>query len=379
MNEDFLQYALDQRQAQNARRALSPERELVDFCSNDYLGFAHQSSQFNFVGKSGSTGSRLLTGNSALAEELEQAIARFHKAEAGLLFNSGYTANLGLLSCIATSTDTILYDYLAHASIRDGIRLSKAQSYSFQHNDLADLKNKIRNSSGRVFIAVESIYSMDGDAAPLAAICDMAEEHGAYVIVDEAHATGVFGEKGEGLTVQLGLQNKVWARVHTFGKAIGGHGAIVVGSNILRDFLINFSRPFIFTTALPEHTLHAIAMNYQKLQNNDINKILHQNIYLFLQLLSPEAKRYFIPSYSPIQSLVWQGNDRVIAFAQTMQAAGFDVRPIRYPSVPKGQERLRICLHSFNKELEISALANFINAHISKLKSLASGIRHPAS
>lgn len=364
MKDHFLQIQLDQRQAQNALRALPPERDLVDFCSNDYLGFAKNIDNQIFINKVGSTGSRLLSGNTDFAEALEQKIAQFHRAGAGLLFNSGYAANLGLLSCIATRHDTILYDALSHASIRDGIRLSPAKSYSFAHNDVNDLNKKINNSSGRIFIIVESIYSMDGDAAPLPEICNIAAENNAYVIVDEAHSTGVFGENGEGLTVALGLQHKVWARIHTFGKAIGSHGAIVLGSNTLRDYLINFSKPFVYTTAPPEHTLHTIHHAYNNLLNNPAIKILHQNIQFFLQSLSNDIKPYFVPSQSPIQCLLWQGNDRVKAFAHALQTTGFDVRPILHPTVPQGQERLRICLHTFNKEAEITALTNFIDNYI---------------
>lgn len=364
MQEDFLQHQLDQRKAQNALRTLSQEHSRIDFCSNDYLGFARNPAKLDFTGKSGSTGSRLLTGNSTFAEELEQKIARFHQAETGLLFNSGYTANIGLLSCIATKDDTILYDYLSHASIRDGVRLSRANAISFQHNDIEDLQHKIRTATGRIFIVVESIYSMDGDAAPLQEICKIAIENEAYVMVDEAHSTGVFGENGEGLVVALGLQNKVWARIHTFGKAMGSHGAIVVGSNILHDFLINFSKPFIYTTAMPAHNLQNIDLAYNQLSNNPAIETLHQNITLFIKLLSDEAKSYFVPSQSPIQSLIWQGNDRVKTFSGAVQTAGYDVRPILYPSVPKGQERLRICLHSFNTKLDIQGLINIINTYV---------------
>lgn len=364
MNEDFLQQQLDRRKTQNALRTLPQEGNRIDFCSNDYLGFAKNADYQYFIGNTGSTGSRLISGNTAFAEALEQKIARFHHAEAGLLFHSGYAANLGLLSCIATRHDTILYDALSHASIRDGIRLSPAKSYSFAHNDVNDLNKKIKNSSGRIFIIVESIYSMDGDAAPLQAICDIAASINAYVVVDEAHSTGVFGKNGEGLTVALGLENKVWARVHTFGKAIGSHGAIVVGSHTLRDYLINFSKPFIYTTAPPEHTLHIIDQAYNKLLNNPAITILHQNIQFFLQSLSYDVKSYFVPSQSPIQCLLWPGNERVKAFAQALQSAGFDVRPILHPTVPQGQERLRICLHAFNEKSEIIALTNFINHYI---------------
>lgn len=365
MRDDFLLIQLDQRLAQDALRMLPGAFDLIDFCSNDYLGFAKNFGNQAVPEKVGSTGSRLISGNSAFAEALEQKIAHFHRAEAGLIFNSGYSANLGLLSSIATRHDTILYDALSHASIRDGIRLSPAKSFSFYHNDVNDLQKKIKNASGRIFIMIESIYSMDGDAAPLTEICNIAEKNNAYLIVDEAHSTGILGDNGEGLTVALGLQHQIWVRIHTFGKAIGRHGAIVVGSDTLRDFLINFSRPFIYTTALPEHTLQSIDNAYNKLLNNPAIETLQQNIQLFLQSLSTASKSYFVPSQSPIQCLIWQGNYRVKAFAHALQAAGFDVRPILHPTVPHGQERLRICLHAFNTETEIKQLVNIINTYVS--------------
>lgn len=365
MDEKFLQDKLAERLAQNALRELPPKRDLIDFCSNDYLGFARLQMPLQpTVG--GATGSRLISGNSDFAEKLEQQIADFHHADSGLIFNSGYVANLGLLSCMATRHDTILYDQLAHASIRDGIRLSTAKSYSFLHNDLRDLQKKIDHTTGKIFIVVESIYSMDGDAAPLAAICEIAEKHHAYLIVDEAHSNGVFGSNGEGLVVELGLQNKVWARIHTFGKAIGSHGAIVLGSNTLRDYLINFSRAFIYTTALPIHTLHSIQNVYEQLPEHPNIARTHQLVALFKAHLSTQAKSYFVPSASPIQCLIWPGNERVKAFARTVQAAGYDVRPILHPTVPNGQERLRICIHAFNNEIDIINLVKTINIYIAK-------------
>lgn len=365
MRDDFLKRQLEQRRVQNALRQLPPERNLIDFCSNDYLGFVREG-DLAVTGKTGATGSRLISGNSALAEELEQQLATFHQAESGLLFNSGYAANLGLLSCIANRHDTILYDQLAHASIRDGIRLSLAKSYSFQHNDLVDLQKKIRQASGRVFIVVESIYSMDGDEAPLVELCEIVAAFGAYLIVDEAHSNGIFGANGEGLVAEKNLQHKVWARIHTFGKAMGSHGAIVLGSKALRDFLINFSRPFIYTTALPEHALLAIKNAYEKLPGNPAILRTHQNVSLFKNSLSTQSKEYFVQSRSPIQCLVWQGNDRVKAFANAVQAAGYNVRPILHPTVPAGEERLRICIHAFNSEAEITGLARVINIYIAK-------------
>src|SRR5690606_6123052 len=164
----------------------------------------------------GSTGSRLISGNYAIAEEAEKEISAFHGAESGLLFNSGYDANLGILSCVPRRGDTILYDSLSHASIRDGIRLGPAKSFSFRHNDLHDLERKMKNATGNVFVVTESVFSMDGDQAPLGEMSLLCDKNSAMLIVDEAHATGVVGDRGEGLVQKLGLEKKCFARVHTF-------------------------------------------------------------------------------------------------------------------------------------------------------------------
>jgi 8-amino-7-oxononanoate synthase len=258
MNEDFLEKKLEKRKEIDALRTLAINEGKTDFCSNDYLGIVKNKLLENVPGENyahGSTGSRLLSGNYKLIEETENIIANFHEAEAGLLFNSGYAANTGLLGCIAQKGDIIIYDQLSHASIRDGIRLSFATSFSFQHNDVGDLEKKlagIQNPGVNIFVVTESVFSMDGDMAPLLEISSLCERYGAGLIVDEAHATGVTGAKGEGLVQQLSIQHKCFARVHTFGKACGCHGAIVLGSEKLKNYLINFSRPFIYSTSLPQ-------------------------------------------------------------------------------------------------------------------------------
>src|SRR4051812_34169388 len=201
---NILEEILIKRKDESRFRSLSTNK-LIDFSSNDYLGLARSGVLKEAINKelkkfpdytNGSTGSRLLSGNSAYAEELEQWIADFHYAEAGLIFNSGYDANLGLFSCIAQRNDTILYDQLSHASIIDGIRLSFAASRAFQHNDLIDLEEKLKTAKGNIFVVVESIYSMDGDFAPLKELIELVEKYKAVIIVDEAHATGVFGKQG---------------------------------------------------------------------------------------------------------------------------------------------------------------------------------------
>lgn len=357
-----LEEKLAERKAFNALRKLKPSSDLIDFCSNDYLGFAQELGAKNVLSTGGgSTGSRLISGNSNFVEKLEQDIATFHEAEAGLIYNSGYVANLGVISAIANRTDTIIYDELAHASIRDALRLSTARSFSFKHNNTADLATKLARANGQIFIVIESIYSMDGDEAPLTEIMELAEQFEAAVVVDEAHATGVIGPNGKGLCQELKLQDRVFARIHTFGKAIGSHGAIVLGSETLRQFLINFSRPFIYTTALPEAGLREVQWAYQSLSNTTYQDRLRHNIESFLNGLSSAVKTRLIPSRSAIQCLIIPGNEVVKRIAQQLQAGGFDIRPILHPTVPKGQERLRICLHAFNSPAEIDRLCKLLH------------------
>src|SRR5678815_4935735 len=222
MRHDFLHNKLEDRKRLNALRSLRLPAQQVDFCSNDYLGIVKNNLLvFNQEGlKHGSTGSRLLAGNYDLIEETEKLISDFHNAEAGLIFNSGYDANVGLLASVPQKGDLVIYDQLIHASIRDGIRLSFAQAFSFLHNDDADLEIKLKKNqetAGNLFVITESVFSMDGDIAPLGTFSQLCEKYGAHLIVDEAHATGVIGEKGEGVVQQLNLQRKCFARVHTFG------------------------------------------------------------------------------------------------------------------------------------------------------------------
>ena len=350
---------LNQRQQEGLLRNLSSGNGLVDFCSNDYLGYARETADHGKTDLSGgSTGSRLLSGNTKYAEDLEAFIADFHGAEAGLVFNSGYDANLGFFSCVPYRGDTILYDELAHASIRDGIRLNPAQSFSFGHNDLEDLENKLKRAAGNVYVAVESVYSMDGDFAPLEEIQQLCNLYQAGLVVDEAHATGVFGMKGSGRVVELGLEEQVLARIHTFGKALGVHGAAVLGSKDLRQFLINYSRPFVYSTALPESALFSIKTAYDKMAKDSHNLLkLKDIIETYKEKIKEVEFHSVLESSSPIQGLI-VGNQPTVALAKKIQNSGFDVRPILSPTVAKGTERLRISLHAFNTEKEVIELIN---------------------
>lgn len=307
----------------------------------------------------GASGSRLLAGNTSYAEGLEAFIARYHGAEAALLFNSGYDANVGLFSSLPQKGDTIICDELIHASIIDGARLSFGNRYTFTHNDVDALEAKLQAAKGNCYVVIESVYSMDGDSAPLAAIAALTAKNGAALIVDEAHAVGLYPF---GLVQHLGLQDSVFARVVTFGKALGCHGAGVLGSNLLRNYLINFARSFTYTTAAPFHSLAAVKCAYELLQQADdeINR-LNENIQRFKQAVNGNNKLDLIASDSAIQCVILGSNARARSVAQELQVAGLDVRPILSPTVPAGSERIRICLHAFNSAAEIDLLTSTLN------------------
>lgn len=362
--EQFLSNELAARENEGILRKLKTTAStLKDFTSNDYLGLARSKElQVKIADKlkrtetlNGATGSRLLSGNNHHVEELEKQLRAIFNAEACLIFNSGYAANLGVLSSLPSRHDTILYDELCHASIKDGIRLSLAKKFSFHHNDLNDLQLKIKKAQGKVFIVVESVYSMDGDLCLLPELVNLAEQHACFIILDEAHSTGVTGHNGGGLAVSLGLQAKIAVRIYTFGKAIGSHGACVAGSQKLIEYLVNFSRPFIYTTALPDHTIISLSHAFEFLQQNiSLQNILQQKIKTFRDALGEN----FHASSTAIQTITFGSVTKTKAKADLLHTKGFDVRPIFSPTVPEGKERLRICLHTFNSDQEIIDLAD---------------------
>ncbi|QSE97273.1 aminotransferase class I/II-fold pyridoxal phosphate-dependent enzyme [Fulvivirga lutea] len=353
---------LNKRKQNNSIRSLKTTNGLVDFSSNDYLGLSRnetlkakverQSKNLNL----GSTGSRLLSGNSAIAEETEAFLTEQFSAESCLILNSGYLANLAVISSIPQKGDTIIYDELVHASIKDGMRLSLANKKSFKHNDLADLKKRLDLAEGDRYVVIESAYSMDGDFAPLKDVIDICEKHKARLILDEAHTTGLYGRKGGGLSEELKLEDKIFCRVFTFGKAIGCHGAAIAGSKDLITYLINFARPFIYTTALPDHSYISIKEGFNHiLKSNEPRVQLFNNVEFYNDLFEEKLNTKFsrVSNDHPIQTILISGNNNVKNAAATLQKSGFDVRPILSPTVKEGQERLRICLHSFNTEDEI--------------------------
>jgi 8-amino-7-oxononanoate synthase len=356
---------LAQRKEQGTFRSIKTVEGQVDFTSSDYLGFARSQElkrriseaekEFSELGI-GSTGSRLLTGNSKLAEAVEQQVAAFHGAETALIFNSGYDANVGLYSSLGRVAQYIVYDELIHASVHDGMRLSHAELIPFKHNDVQHLKSVLSMLGGAAVVAVESVYSMDGDLAPLEELVAVCKEFDASLIVDEAHAVGLFGE-GRGRVSELGLENEVYARLVTFSKALGCHGAAVLGNDNLRQFLVNHARSLIFSTFTSNHSLLAVKCAYDILSVVDYSNLnISHLIDLFNQSINGLSGVRVVGGESPILGVVVPGNTVVRAVAAAMQKDGFDVRPIVSPTVPKGMERIRICLHEFNTEEEVKGL-----------------------
>jgi 8-amino-7-oxononanoate synthase len=364
---------LDTRKQNKSLRTLPQSNDLIDFSSNDYIGFSkseaifndtHQFLLDNNIKNNGATGSRLLSGNHKLYTETENYIAQFHQSESALLFNSGYDANVGFFSAVPQKGDLILYDELCHASIRDGIQLSNAKSYKFKHNDFEDLELLIqRNPDCLIYIVTETVFSMDGDCPNMEEIITVSEKHNCYLVVDEAHALGVFGDKGEGLVQYLHLQEKIFARIMTFGKGLGCHGAVVLGSEELKSYLVNFARSFIYTTGLSPHSVATILKGYHHLEKDkNALETLRENIVFFNQVkkmlyLSP----LFIRSKAAIQSVIIPGNEKVKSIANSLQQNGFDVKAVLSPTVPVGQERLRFCLHSYNTKEDITKVLTLLS------------------
>lgn len=362
--------ALSERQQKGMLRRLNSVFPAIDFCSNDYLGFSMKglltqklkTSHFNSE-QYGSAGSRLVSGNSAFVEEAEKQIAMFHHAKGALIFNSGYDANIGLLSSVPQKDDLVLFDELIHASIYDGIRLGHATHYKFRHNNLETLKDLIhrhQHNYKNIFIVVESVYSMDGDSAPLLEITELIGPfENVFLIVDEAHAIGVFGKQGRGLCNSLGIEQKCFARIYTYGKAMGCHGAVVVGSEILRNYLINFARSFIYTTALPNHSIDAILNAYQLLIESDQQEQLQNNISYFYSKTSGIQK--IIRNQSAIHSLIVGSTEAADRLEKLLGKHNIYAKSIKSPTVKEGTERIRFCIHSFNTKDEMDQLIDCLN------------------
>lgn len=378
--EQFMQFKIGNKESTNGIRKLQLTNDLTDFSSNDYLGYSrlkNEESSKEYLqsearllpknqGWSGAGGSRLLSGNSAAAEELEDLFATQEKTGAALLFNSGYTANTSLFSCLPQKGDLVIYDQYIHASVIDGLRLSYADRLKFRHNDCRDLENKLlqnKDRQGRCYVAIESLYSMDGDFANLPPILALCSKYQARLIVDEAHAFGVFGT---GLATSEVTGTPVFARIITFSKALGLHGAVILGSQLLKTYLVNFARPFIYSTALPPTLILSILTRYKRLLTlpEEQHKLQQKSTLLRanLQAIYPagNSTERIDLKVSPIQIITIPGNENCLRWSKLLFEKGYAVYPIRSPTVPAGTERLRICIHSFNTETEINGLCEQI-------------------
>lgn len=357
------QQALDKRKKEGTFRSLKVKPEGVDFYSNDYLGLARNKElqqllleqvQNNPALLSGSTGSRLISGNSSVATETEKLIAHQHNYESSLLFPSGYNANLALFSTLPERQDTIIVDEQIHRSVHDACMMSHAKKTKFKHNDLNSLEDKLRRTDGKCYIAIESLYSMEGDFAPLQEIAELAVKYSAGLIVDEAHAFGVLGY---GMVAEHQLEHYVLAAVITYGKALGAHGAAILTSELIKSYLINFASPFIYTTSAQDVQWMSIRTGYDFLKTHpELSLKLQENIKIF----KAQDIETFSSENSPIQAIIINDNQKLKMTQNALSEKGMLTYPIYSPTVKEGTERLRICLHSFNTEEEIIELVRTI-------------------
>ena len=373
-----LRQKLQERSTKDAFRELRPPSQKVDFVSNDYLGIAKDEVIFKEayqllldrgILENGSTGSRLLSGNNRLFHETEEKVAHFYGSETALIFNSGYDANLGFFASVPQRTDVVLYDEYIHASIRDGIVMGNARSYKFEHNNIEDLRaiiNRVQSAENfelECYVVTEAVFSMDGDSPAMDAFITLCKEYKCHLVVDEAHAIKRLDQKQK--SIEHGNEDPFFARLVTFGKAMGAQGAAILGSAHLKSYLVNFARSFIYTTAMPPMSIASILLAHtdDQIERMKVNAaFLQKNIQYFNhQTTAMGLNNIFIPSSSPIHCCIIPGNKRVKEIATHIQNSGFDIRPILAPTIPEGQERLRFCLHSFNTQEEITKVLSILS------------------
>lgn len=355
MNTKLIQKII-QREEEGTMRSLFSYEGTIDFYSNDYLGIGQEKSNLEIQG---TTGSRLISGNRKEMEEIEANLASFFGAPSGLFYQSGFAANLGFFSCVPQKGDVVLYDEECHASIRDGLRLSLASTYKFAHNDMADLEQKLEKfqAADYVYIVVEGLYSMSGKLAPVHPLVELSKKYRAELVVDEAHSAGVYGEEGKGL-----FHGVDCTRLITFGKAYGAHGALWLGSTQLKQYLINFSRSFIYTTATPFVIMEHAWRNVRHANLSIAQEKLNDNIQLFGKLI---PTNYLISDPdSPIQMLSFSGRESLRRVEKSFLDKGIAVKAIYEPTVAKEKEGLRISLHSFNSVEEIQIVAQTIALYL---------------
>ncbi len=330
--------------------------KLIDVCSNDYLGIGITLPAADILKgfAAGSGGSRLLTGNKTIHEEFEKEFSSMCGAESGLLFPSGYQANLAILSTLPGRHDTVHYDERVHASIRDGLRLGFARTMKYPHQDYSSLEKNLKKGKGIQFVVTEALFSMEGDLCELEKLSGICRIYDANLILDEAHSTGLYGKDGSGWADECGAD--VFIRVMTFGKAIGRMGAMLVSPDVVKEYMINKARPFIYSTA-PSPVLVALiregvtlaAGRYGMAEIRPLRKRLSE-------ALGSGIPGRFRDDDSPIVPIMIPGNVEVRKVAADLIRQGFDVRAILSPTVPAGSERLRIALHSYNTIDEMQSL-----------------------
>ena len=356
---------LEKLKARNAYRALSlPVGR--DFTSNDYLGFSRHPkliaatiAAITKYGTVGAGGSRLLRGHHEAHAALEDHAARFFATDSALYFGSGFSANFALFTTLPQRHDAVIFDERIHASVREGIHAGKADAFRALHNDVNSFADAIAraraNGAGKLWIAVESVYSMDGDLAPLKDLHELARTHDAELVVDEAHATGIFGLHGRGLSE--GLVNENIITVHTCGKALGVVGALICGSRTLRDYLINTARPFIYATAPPPHLAAAVSAALDLVDSEPgLRATLLQRAAFAAAILRQASADAARGGNSHIIPIILGEEARTLRVAENLRAAGFDLRAVRPPTVAKGTARLRVSLNVGIGEADITAL-----------------------
>lgn len=356
--DSYFDSKLENRKSQNMLRQLQTDTMPIDFSSNDYLGFAKQEIS---ISSKGSGGSRLLSGNQDYIVNLEKELATFYAAEDALVFQSGFQANIGLLSALGERSDTYIMDSNIHASMKEGAQLSYAKVWKFKHNNLDDLELKLNKSVGKTWVFIESLYSMSGEISPIKQIVDLCHKYGAFLIVDEAHSNGIFGKNGEGLVSELGLINQVTARVMTFGKAFGAEGAVILGSKRLKSYLVNFCNSMIYSTAPSMGFVNSLHHQLNAIKNaSELRKKLFDNIHFF-HALKEGSQFSWSQTLSPIQSLTIGEINTTKRLSLFLKKKGISVFPILSPTVPLGKEQIRFCIHSYNTQKEIQTLFNTIN------------------
>ena len=372
MNLDSLLRAeLDALESVHLRRTLRAVDELppglLNFAANDYLGLSHHPALIEAAREAtarqgtGAGASRLVTGTDSAVLALEQELAAWKEKEAALVFSSGYAAALGTIPTLIGKGDTVILDKLAHASLIDAARLSGATVRTFPHNDMGRLEallKKVGSDQTRTLVVTESIFSMDGDAAPLRELVELKERHGAWLMVDEAHATGLYGPTGAGLIAEAGLSPRVEIVMGTLSKALGSVGGYIAGSKELVDWLVNRARSFIYSTALPPGAIAASRAAVQVTRGPEgvtLRDRLRQNIARFQAGLPATWKAQALPA-SAIQPLICGEASAALQLAASLREKGFFIPAIRYPTVPRNAARLRVTLSAAHADKDIDAL-----------------------